>query len=261
MSQNMPADSKSGRTGRNNNPYIRLGVVLAVSGAITAPVFYFIVGSVPLTALSLSAVILGLVSAMLGNARPDISPEASRMMLETGMENIAALLEELGLTTRAVYLPSAHDGDRPKALIPLKDDDKLPEINRAVPKRLIARYGPNLENMGLMVITPGAVSLDGVSLIRGGGPEQLENALNQILVGQTDLVDSVSLHVLENGLLVDVSGPKLKYENVWYYRCLGSPLASIAAAVSAQAMAKPVRVKSEMDMGKNRIRVELELLP
>ena len=75
-----------------SNPYIRLGLVLTLSGAVLAPVFYFVVVSVPLTALALSAIILGLVSAMLGNARPEINPEASRMMLQTGVENIAALL-------------------------------------------------------------------------------------------------------------------------------------------------------------------------
>ena len=99
-----------------SNPYIRLGLVLTLSGAVLAPVFYFVVVSVPLTALALSAIILGLVSAMLGNARPDITPEASQMMLQTGVENIAALLEELGLTTRAVYLPSPESGGRPKPL-------------------------------------------------------------------------------------------------------------------------------------------------
>src|SRR3989338_4868611 len=107
---------------KNKNPYLRLGLVLTLSGAVLAPVFYFVAVSVPLTALALSAIILGLVSAMLGNARPAVTPEASQMMLQTGIENIAALLEELGLTARAIYLPSPENGGRPKALNPLKED-------------------------------------------------------------------------------------------------------------------------------------------
>ncbi len=62
-------DSDSKRNRGGGNPYLRLGLVLTLSGAILAPVFYFVVVSVPLAALALSAIILGLVSAMLGNAR------------------------------------------------------------------------------------------------------------------------------------------------------------------------------------------------
>jgi hypothetical protein len=253
-------DSEAKGRKRTGNPYIRLGLVLTLSGAVLAPVFYFVVVSVPLTALALSAVILGLVSAMLGNARPDITPEASQMMLQTGVENIAALLEELGLTARAVYLPSPESGGRPRALIPLKEDDTLAGIRQAIPDRLIARYGPNLENMCLAVTTPGAVSLDGVDIVRGGGPDQIENALNHILVGVMDLADSVSLHMLEQRLMVDVVKPKLKYENIWYYRCLGSPIASVVATVACQALACPVRIASETETGKGA-RIEIEVLP
>lgn len=250
-----PASKKMGM-----NAYVRLGIILAVSGAATAPVFYFVAVSVPLTALSLSAIIVGLVSALLGNTRPDISPEASRMMMETGMENIASLFEELGLETRAIYLPSTGVDPRPKALIPLKDDGKLPDIG-AVPKRLIARYGPNLENMCLIVTTPGSMSLDGIALVRGGGLDQLESALNQILVGKVDMTNSVILHAGADSLMVDLIKPKLQYENTWYSRCLGSPLASIAAAAAAEAFAKPVRIKSETRTDKHTVRIELEVLP
>jgi hypothetical protein len=242
------------------NPYLRLGLVLMLSGAVLAPIFYFVVASVPLTALAISAIILGLVSAMLGNARPDISPEASRMMLQTGVENIAALLEELGLRTRAVYLPSPADGGRPRALIPLNEDGPQPTIGQAVADRLIARYGPNPEDMCLVVSTPGAVSLDSVAVVPGGGPDQMEGVLNQILVGIMDLADSVSVHVLVDRITVEVANPKLKYENIWFYRCLGSPLATIAAAVASQALNRPVRVGSEEET-KRGTRIEIEVLP
>lgn len=242
------------------NPYLRLGLVLVISGAVLAPVFYFVVGSVPLTALALSAIILGLVSTMLGGARPQITPEASQMMLKTGVENLAALLEELGLRSRAVYLPLPEGGGRPRALIPLSEDGPLPSVGQALPGRLIARYGPNLEDMGLVVTTPGAVSLDGISLAPGGGPDQIEGVLNHILVGIMDLADGVSVHGLGDRITVEVVKPKLKYENIWFYRCLGSPLASIAATVTSQALARPVRVGSEEETKKGTT-IEIEVLP
>jgi uncharacterized membrane protein len=241
------------------NAYWRLGLVLTVAGAVLAPVFYFVVGSVPLAALALSTIILGLVSAMLGNARPDITPEASHMMLRTGVENIAALLEELGLRARAVYLP-APAGGRPKAVIPLSEDGPLPDKGRELPDRLIARYGPNLEDMCLVVTTPGAVSLDSVSVTPGAGPDQIEAALSHILVGIMDLADAVSAHNLGDRVVVEVTHPKLKYDNIWFYRCLGSPLASIAATVASQALDKAVRVASEGETRKGA-RIEIEVLP
>jgi hypothetical protein len=261
VSEKPSVAAPSGRRRGRSNPYRRLGIILAVSGAATAPFFYFVAVSVPLTAVSLSSVILGLVSAMLSNARPDISPEASRMMMLTGMENIAALLEELGLTTRAIYLPSSKDGVRPKAIVPLKESELLPEITQQIPDRLIARYGANMENMCLVVRTPGGFSLDDIPGIHGGGREQIEGVLNQVLVGVMDLADSVSLHANGDILFIDVAGPKLKYENVWYYRCLGSPLASIAATVISQALSKPVRIKNETCLKKNTVRIEVEILP
>ncbi len=232
---------------------------MVVSEAVLAPVFYFVVGSVPLAALGFSCIILGLVSAMLGNARPEITPEASQMMLRTGVENIAALLEELGLRSRAIYLP-ASGGGRPRAVIPLSEDGPLPGKGKAIPDRLIARYGPNLEDMCLVVTTPGAVSLNGVTLTPGTGPDQIEAVLSHILVGIMDLADSVSVHNLGDRIAVEVTNPKLKYDNVWFYRCLGSTLASIADTVTSQALDRPVRVATEQETGE-RARIEIEVLP
>jgi len=253
-SENTPESRKIHR-----NPYRSLGLILTLAGALLAPVFYFLAASVPLTALALSAIILGLVSATLAGARPDITPEASRMMLQTGMENIASLLEELGLTSRAVYLPSPEKGGRPRAVIPLKEDGFAPDVDLVVPGRLITRFGPNLENMCLSVVTPGSISLDGISLARGGGTVEVENALSRILVGIMDLADAVSIHAGEKQLLVDVVNPKLNYDNVWYCRSLGSPVASIVAAVASQGLSRPLRINSEKLAGKT-VRIELEIL-
>jgi hypothetical protein len=242
------------------NPYQRLGLVLVISGAALAPILYFVVGSVPLAALALSAIILGLVSAMLGNARPEITPEASQMMLKTGMENLAALLEELGLRSRAVYLPSSISNGRPRALIPLDEDSSPPQGFQTPPNRLIARYGPNLEDMCLVVTTPGAVSLDSVAIVPGGGANEIESALNNLVVVIMDLADSVSVHAARDRITVEVVKPKLKYENIWFYRCLGSPMASIAATVASQVLARPVMVGSEEETKKGA-RIEIEVLP
>lgn len=241
------------------DPYLRLGLVLSFSGAILAPIFYYVLDSVPLAALAISGIMLGLVSAMLANARPAVPPEASRMMLQTGVEHLASLLEELGLRSKANYVPPSTTGGRARALIPLNENGSLPKKGQPVPNRLIARYGPNPEDICLVVTTPGTVSLDSVAISPGGGPDEMEGALNQILVGMMDLADSVSVHMLDDGIVVDVAKPKLRYDNVWFSHCLGSPLASIAASVVSEALNQPVRIAHEDDT-RTGIRISIEVL-
>jgi len=239
--------------------YFRLGLVLSLSGAILAPIFYYVLDSVPLTALAISSIMLGLVSAMLANARPEVPPEASRMMLQTGVEHLASLLEELGLNSKAIYMPSPANGGRARALVPLNENGSLPQKGQRLPNRLIARYGPKPEDICLVVTTPGTVSLASLSISPGSGSDQIEGALNQILIGMMDLADSVTVHVLGNGIIVEVAKPKLRYDNVWFHRCLGSPIASIAASVVSEALNLPVRIASEEEKAKG-VRIVLEVL-
>jgi len=51
----------------------------------------------------------------------------------------------------------------------------------------------------------------------------------------------------------------MNYENNWYYKCLGSPIASITAAVVAEALKKPLRIAEETYQ-KNEGVVVLEIL-
>jgi hypothetical protein len=124
-----------------NRPYKIVGLVLALSGAVTAPIFYFLVGAVALTAVSLSAIILGFMSMILANARPYVSPEACQMLLKTGMENTSALIEELGLSNKAIYLPSTLRSGHSQALVPLSSNGHLQRASGKIPGRLIIRYG------------------------------------------------------------------------------------------------------------------------
>ena len=102
--------------------YRLLGISLCVAGAVFAPIAYFIIASVPFTSIAISAIMIGVACVALANSRPYLSPEAAQMLLRTGMENTAALVEELGLKNKAVYLPSGARGGRPQALIPLTED-------------------------------------------------------------------------------------------------------------------------------------------
>ena len=232
-----------------------------MGGAIFAPIAYFLLASIPLTAIGISAVMLGFTSLALANARPFISPEASELILKTGMENTAALLEELGLRNKAIYLPSSLRGGRPQALIPLKDTTiDLARIRAKIPGRLIVRYGDNPEDMAIAVTTPGSLSFDKLEVNLGPTPAEMESAMIYVLTGLLDLASSVTVNVVGNRVSVEVNGARFHYEDVWYYQCLGSPIASIAATIVCEALDKPVCIADEnFERGKSRI--VLEALP
>ena len=240
------------------NPYQILGIVLAIVGAILAPIFYFIVGSPPLTATAISALILGFTCIAIANSRPYLSPEATQILLKTGMENVSALLEELGLQNKATYLPSTSDS-QPRALIPLGITGGAATIPDKLPKRLIVRYGPNSEDMAIAVTTPGNVSVDLLENKPGPTADEMEIALNYLLTGVLDIAHNVTVHIIDAKVEVKISGPKMSYENNWYSKCLGSPIASISAAVVAEALKKPLRITEERYQ-KTEALVVLEIL-
>ncbi len=236
-----------------------MGLGLVVAGVIFAPVSYFVIDSVPLTSVGISLFILGFICIALANTRPYISPEACQMMLRTGMENTSALLEELGLSNQAIYLPSAMRDGHPQAIIPLTNGGDLQRVKGKLPGRLIVRYGTGPDDLAIAVTTPGSINIDMLENKPGPTAEEIESAVTYILVGLLDIASSVAVSMPDGHITVEINAPKLGYENIWYYRALGSPLASIAAAITCEALEKPVRVSKESYDG-DKGKIELEVL-
>lgn len=238
-----------------------MGIGFLVAGTVFAPVSYFIIGSIPFAAIGISTIIIGFTCIGLANTRPSISPEACQLILKTGMENTGALLEELGLRNRAIYLPSAMRDGHPQALVPLVDGKTIEKIRGKIPGRLIVRYGASTDEMAIAVTTPGSINLEMLENKPEPTSDGIEAAITYILTGVLDLASSVTVSISDSLINVEVSGARLQYDDIWYYRCLGSPIASIAAAISCEAMGKPVRIKEESsDKEKGHITVIIEAL-
>jgi hypothetical protein len=239
------------------NPYRLLGMWLCLAGAMFAPVAYRIMESVPLTAIAISAIVIGIVCIALPNYRPYISPEACQILLKTGMENTAALLGGLELKNKALYLPSSMTDGHPQVIIPLEDgNSKL--IQGRIPGRLIVRYGAAPGDMAIAVTTPGSMSIELLKTTPGPTPEEIESAASYILIGMLDLADSVTVSLSGARVDVLVRGARLHYEETWYCRCLGSPIASIVAAICSEALSKPVRIgKESYSHGESHITLEV----
>lgn len=240
------------------NPYRILGFGFCVAGAIFSPVSYFIVGSVPLTAMGLSSIMIGFTALALSRVRPSLSPESCESLLKAGMENISALIEELGLKSKAIYLPSSMRAGLAQAVIPLRDDGDIRQIKGKIPGRLIVRYGTNPEDMAIAVSTPGSINISMLQPKPGPTAPEIEAAASYVLSGLLDLADSVTVNLSDNYVNAEVSGSRMHYEDIWFYHCLGSPLASIIAAISSEALEKPVRILEEKhNGGKSRVVIEV----
>jgi hypothetical protein len=240
------------------NKYRFLGLILTLTGAVLTPVFYFIVGSSALAASGISAIIIGLTCIAVADARPYLSPETARMLLEAGMENTSALLEELGLNNKAIYVPSSISDGHPRALIPLSRNNNILSIHEKLPGRLIVRYGTEFDDMAIAVTTPGSVSIGLLENKPESGAGEIEVSLIYLLSGVLDVARGVSVTVIDTQVMIDISEAKISIEDNWYRHCLGSPIASIAASVVSEAVDKPVRIIEETEnKGHSKIRLEI----
>ena len=246
------------KRGSVNRPFYLLGLSFSIGGAVFTPIAYFLIGSAPLAAVGVTAIMVGLTYYLLVRTRPGISPEASELMLKAGMQNAAALLEELELTTRAIYLPSIPGNGQPRALVPLGKLDDISQLRAEVPERLIVRYGVNPEAMAISLATPGGMIVELLETKPEATAQGIEEAASYILRGVLDIADSVSVRLSDGTVDIEVGGSHLHFEDVWYYRSLGSPLASILAAISSEALDKPIRVSQESsNRGKSRVILEV----
>lgn len=201
--------------------------------------------------------IIGAVSYAISRGQPKIPPEASAILLQSGVENISAVVEELGLKSKAIYLPSSMTGDKPKALIPL--DSNVEFGSKILPKRFIVKYGLKPQDVGLLIITPGSAVGRLVAAKPDCSAGDLEAAISQVISGTVNLVDGVRVTMDAEKVLVELINPRLEANNMWIYESLGTPIASLAASVVAQVLDKPVLVESESS-SKGKCLVELKVM-
>ncbi|MGD6805663.1 MAG: hypothetical protein ACQCN4_01735 [Candidatus Bathyarchaeia archaeon] len=230
---------------------------LTAIGATLTTLAYALLQSTPLTALGISTILIATVAFAVERGQPKIPTQASAILLQTGVENTAALVEEIGLKSKAIYLPASITGDKPKALIPLEPVSSIRK--KVLPKRLIVKYGAKPNEIGLLLITPGST----VGEIFEANPEcsagDIESAISQVLVGMIGLANGVKVHMDNGRVLVEISNPRLENKKMWIYENVGTPIASIAASIAAQILNQPVTVAQET-CAKDKNIVELQIL-
>ena len=244
---------------RNANPYTWTGVGLLILGFLITAVALLIFDLTWLTALGLATLIIALLLLALARSVPRLPPEFGRLLLEAGIDNIASVVEELGIREKAVYLPSSLAGGRPRALLPLASNDGTEWQIKSLPQRFIVRYGAAPEEVGLLVSTTGTVAVAMLTLTPGPEVVEIEAALKSLLVGTLGVAGGIKVMSLNDGLRVEIDRPSVSQPDSWGCQLLGGPLASVSAAVVAESKSRPVTITREENLRHRHI-VELKVL-
>ncbi len=243
----------------NKNPYTWIGLGLLISGIFLSVAAYFIFLTTWLVAMGIAMVILAFILLVLARTVSWLSPEVSSLLLETGTENIAALVEELGIKSKAIYLPSSLTGGRPQALLPLHTNSSPLNIDQALPHRLIVKYGPNPDDTGLLVTTTGTTAVGMLETMPGPAPAEIEIALTHLFTGLLNIADGAKVSGNNDHIQVEIRNPRIENKINWHEQCFGGTLSSTAASIVAEALNKPVTISTEKH-DKGKCSIELEVL-
>lgn len=237
-----------GRRREDRDPhsvYVQLGFALLIMGSGLVAVAMLLLDSIPLAALGSATVILSVVCFGLERSIPGVSVPMGILLMEAGQHNIAALAEELGATQRALYLPSSMTTCGARALLPLGPAPDFSRMRLLGQDRLITHYGATDQDVGVLVVTPGSVAVLRLESRPGPEPQQLEIALSNLLIGELNAARSISVSASQDRLLVHLTGAIIGTPLFASHQLLGSPVASIVASVTAEALGKPVTIVRE----------------
>ncbi len=229
----------------SRNSYIWTGLSLIIIGALLIPASLFLFTFTWLTALGIAVLILSFILLALGRTIPKLSPQASALLLETGIDNLATVFEELGVKSKAVYLPSSMTNGKLKVIVPLNSKNSTLKIAKALPQRLIVKYSDSTEDIGLMVTSVGNVAVRMLESKPGPSASGVESALTYLFMGVLGVAGRTEVAVREHHIRVEIHNPHIENRETWSSQSLGSPLASIAASVVAEAWNRPFVITQE----------------
>jgi hypothetical protein len=241
------------------NAYTWIGLGLLVTGFLVSIFSFLVFNSNWVTALGISMVILAVILIALGRTIPKLPTEVSTLFFETGINNIDTILEEFGISTNAIFLPSSITNDKPAALIPLNSNHSSPLVINDIPKRFIVKYGDNPDDIGLLLSTVGTTAVAMLQSKPGPTPDELESALTSLFSGTLDAADGTSVIVQGNHISVTINNPRIENKISWSHQCLGGPLATIVASITSEAWDKPIIINQEKQDGRKHI-VEIEVI-
>jgi len=184
---------------------------------------------------------------------------SSALLLQSGTENISALVEELGLKSKAVYLPSSITGGKPQALIPLHSNPPYATLAKSYfPSGLSSNTEPTLKKWACSLQLLDQLFSETIASKPDATEADLESTLTSILSGNLNLADNAKVTIDNDIMHVEVSNPRLENKKMWIYESIGTPLASIVASALAQMLNEPIIIEEDQTLkGKTLLKLKL----
>ena len=203
------------------DPYTGVGLGLMLFGVPFMLYSHYVLLNVTFTAIGMTCLVLGSVF-LLTPANP-VPIDAVRALMDGSYVNIEALLEELDLREKAVYVPR---DDRVYCFVPRSEDFSIGSSLRLV------------QDDGLMVFPPGSelIGLGDLSSEVG-----VEDALTSVLVDYLEACEGVRAVVTGDDVVVSVSKPVSGGDYPRIRLCMGSLTVNVSGSVLAFVLGEMVR--------------------
>lgn len=226
------------------------GTGIATFGTILALGSYILLQNIPLTAMGIGLIILGIAWAL---TPPNPLPKNTIIkLIKSSCSNIEALLESIGALEKAVYIPLKNDKET-LAYIPIKKSNEytLEDIANNTGKMII-KLG---KSFGVL-LTPPKISLNNPYPLTDN--TDINNLLEYALI-ESEIASSVRAVQDNDKIIIEINKPKIDVEYPRFKIIMGSLPSSIAAQAIASAFSKPVQIIKEEHRG-NKLIVSLRVL-
>jgi len=223
------------------------GTGLTTFGTILALGSYILLQNIPLTAMGIGIIVIGIAWAL---TPPNPTPKKALLdLVKTSCSNIEALLEAIGATNKAIYIPTK-DGHT-IAYIPLKNEDNTPlqsitENN----SKLLIKQGKTL---GITIIPPNTG-------LETPTPEtNIDTQLDYTLIETLEIAEKIKTIKSGDTIIIQVHKPKIDINYPRFKIILGSLPSLLAAQTIATITSRPVKIIQEQNT-KNTLTIQLKLL-
>jgi hypothetical protein len=236
-------------------------------------VFGYLIGISPILALGLGALLLGVIILTL--PEPTTSKTDRLIILSSlpSLLDIDALLEDLDIESRGIYIPISGFGAVPKVLLPIKESTPplLPPVRLTRSHRVFLTLGRNQNERGILLNPPGGeivralenflqvdlstMKLEEFATRIGFGLETLNISTRTVDVQ----VDGTAIRVSLQSISTTDLEERLRSEAPRLVAQIGSPATSAIAAAISKVTGKHVRI-NDSNFDGSRLTVALEVL-
>lgn len=145
------------RTVPRSDSFLAVGIFMTVAGVIIG-VFSFLMNIIPLLALGLGAVFLGVMTLFLPESTSFRADRLVVLFSLPSLMNTESLIEDLDVSSCGVYIPTTGFGVVPKVFLPMVESDstEFPQTQLTRTNRVFVTVGLGSRDRGILLDPPGA---------------------------------------------------------------------------------------------------------